>query len=81
MILSDSNITIRRISRENIGYKTGFPLSIDMEFYLAKVLEKELELARAIEIIVAELQNRYDFNLLEVYSLIQGAGSYISEAR
>lgn len=81
MILSDSNLTIRRISRESIGYKTGFPLTYDMEYSLAKVLERELELARAIAIIVAELKNRYDFKLLDVYSLIQGAGSYISEAR
>ncbi len=81
MVLSDSNLTVRRISREKIGYKTGFPLTFDMEYSLAKVLERELELARAIELIVAELKNRYDFNLLDVYSLIQGAGLYISEAR
>lgn len=81
MILSDSNFTIRRISRENIGYKTGFPLTYNMEYSLLKVLERELELVRAIEIIVAQIKNRYDFNLLDVYSLIQGAGTYISEAR
>ena len=81
MILSDSNITIRRICRENIGYKTGFPLNYDMEYSLSKVLEKELELARAVEIIVGELKSRYDFNLLDIYGLIQGSGAYISEAR
>lgn len=81
MILSDSNMKIRRLSRENIGYKNGFALTYNMEYSLLKVLEKELELARAIEIIVAEMKSRYDFNLLDIYSLIQGAGTYISEAR
>jgi len=81
MILSDTNITIRRKSREKIAYKTGFPLSYTMEYSLLKVLEKELELARVVEIIIGELKNRFDYNLLEIYGLIQGPGSYISEAR
>ena len=81
MILSDSNYNVRRISREKIGYKAGFPLTYNMEYSLTKVLEKELELARAIEIIVAEIRNRFDFNLLDIYGLIQGGSSYISEAR
>lgn len=56
-------------------------LSFDVEYALAKLLEKELELVRAVELIVGDIQSRYDYNILDIYSLIQGYGTFISTER
>jgi hypothetical protein len=81
MILSDSNYSIRRLARDRIGYRTGFTLPYDVELGLTKILERELELARAVEMLVADIKARYDFNILDIYTLIQGYGNFISTER
>jgi len=81
MILSDSNYSIRRLARDRIGYRTGFSLPLDVELSLAKVLERELELAKAVESLVAEIKSSPDFNILDIYTLIQGYGNFISNDR
>ncbi len=81
LILSDSNFTVRKNPREKCAYKRGFPMSYTMEHSLLKLLEKELELAREVEIIVGEIKNRIDYNLLDIHALIQGPGTNISQAR
>ena len=81
MILSDSNYSIRRLARDRVGYRTGFTLPYDVELSLTRVLERELELARAVEQLVADIKSRYDFNILDIYTLIQGYGSFISTER
>lgn len=81
MILSDGNYPIRRLSRDRIGYRTGFPITYDIESALAKLLEKELDLARTVELIISDIKARYDFNILDIYSLIQGNGHFISSER
>ena len=78
MILSDSNYSIRRLARDRIGYRTGFSLHYDVELSLTKILERELETARAVELLVADVKSRYDFNVLDIYTLIQGYGNFIS---
>lgn len=81
LILSDSNIIIRKKTREMIGYENGFTLTNGLEFSLTNVLEKELELARRVEKSLKELTNRLDYCLLDIYSLLKGQDTYISEAR
>ena len=81
MILSDSNYSIRRLARDRIGYRLGNILAYDVEYHLSKLLERELELTRSVEMLVADVRARYDFNVLDIYSLIQGYGNYISLER
>ena len=81
MILSDSNYSIRRLARDRIGYRSGNVLTYDVEYALTRLMERELELARAVEMLVADARARYDFNCLDLYSLIQGYGNYISSER
>ena len=79
MILSDTNYTIRRLAKDRIGYRSGFSLSYDVEYSLTKLFEKELDLARAVQVLVGDVKARYDYNLLDIYTLIQGTGSFVSE--
>ena len=81
MILSDSNYSIRRLARDRIGYRSGNILSYDVEYSLTRLLERELELARAVEILVGDVRARYDFNVLDIYTLIQGYGNFISSEK
>lgn len=81
MILSDSNYTIRRLARDRIGYRTGFALAYEVEAALTRLFEKELELARAVELLIGDIKARYDFNILNIYTIIQGYGSFISSER
>ena len=81
MILSDSNYSIRRLARDRIGYRSGMNLTYDVEYSLTRLFERELELARAIEMLVADVRARYDFNALDIYTLIQEYGNFISSER
>lgn len=81
MILSDSNYSIRRLARDRIGYRSGNILTYDVEYSLTRLFERELELARAVEMLVADVRARYDFNVLDIYTLIQGYGNFISSER
>lgn len=78
LILSESDYTQRKIARERIGYKKTYALSYDVEYSLVKLLERELDLARAVDLLITDLKARYDYNVLDIYSLIQGYGSYIT---
>jgi len=78
MILSDSNYSLRRLSRDRIGYSSSSILSYDVEYSLTRLFERELELARAVEMLTNEIKARYDYNVLDIYTLIQGYGNFIS---
>ena len=78
LIFSESDCAQRKIARERIGYKKSYALSYDVEQSLICLLERELDLARAVDFLVAQLKARYDYNVLDIYSLIQGYGSYIT---
>ena len=81
MIISDVDYSLRRLARDRVGYRTRDTLSYDVEYSLVKLIEKELELARSVELLVSEIKARYDFNALDIYSLIQGYGNFISSDR
>jgi len=69
---------MRKIARESSGYKKSYQLSYDVEFGLVRLLERELDLARAVELLVNDLKARYDFDIMEIYSTLQGYGNHIS---
>lgn len=81
LIISESNYAMRKIARERSGYKKSYALPYDVEFGLVRLLERELDLARAVELLVADLKARYDFNILDIFSLIQGYANHISIER
>jgi hypothetical protein len=78
LIFPESDCAQRKIAGERIGYKKSYALSYDVEHSLVSLLERELDLARAVDLLVAQLKARYDYNVLDIYSLIQGYGSYIT---
>ena len=78
MILSDANYSLRRLARDRIGYSSSNVLPYDVEYSLTRLLESELELARAVEILTADIKARYDFNVLDIYTLIQSNGNFIA---
>jgi hypothetical protein len=78
LVLSESDYAQRRIARERVGYKKSFSLSYDVEFSLLRLLERELDLARAVDLLITDIKARYDYNVFDIYSLIQGHGSYIT---
>lgn len=81
MVLSESNYSLRRLARDRLGYRTGYTLPYDVELSLTRLLERELDLARSVDLLVGDIKARYDFNILDIYSLIQGYGNYISSER
>ena len=81
MILSDSNFSLKRLSKIKIGYNSSNILPFDVEYSLTRFFERELELAKAVEMMTSEINNRHDFNVLDIYSLIQGNENFISRER
>jgi hypothetical protein len=81
MIISDSNYSLKRLSKIKVGYNCSNILPYDVEYSLARFFERELELSRAVEMITSEINNRYDFNVLDIYSLIQANENFISPER
>ena len=78
MILSESDYAQKKIARGRIGHKKTYSLSYDVEFSLVRLLERELDLARAVVLLVTDLKARYDCKIIDIYSSIQGYGSYIT---
>lgn len=56
-------------------------LSYDFECRLAKLFEKEMQIAKSVEINVAEIKNQPDYNLLNIYNTLKGSDNYISKGR
>lgn len=82
MIISESNYSERKIARDRISYnKSKYGLSYDVEFSLVKLLEKEIDLARAIGLLINDIKSRFDYNILDVYSAVQGYGDYITNEK
>ncbi len=79
MILSDSDFSKRRIVKDGKNSsRAKYGLNHDIEFSLVLLLEKELDLARAIDLLLNEIKCRFDYNIFDIYSAIQGYGDYIT---
>ncbi len=62
---------MRRIARDRIGsVYSSHILHPDIEYGLSKVFEKELELVRSIEITISDIKTRYDYNVSDIFSLL-----------
>jgi hypothetical protein len=80
-VVSESNYTLRRISRDRIGYRYNRLLvPYNVEYSFLKLLESELDLVRSVEILINDVRERYDFNVYDLYSSIQ-AYSYLTNEK
>lgn len=48
-------------------YKTYDPVPYDVEFSLVRLLEKELDLVKALSLAIRDLNLRYDFNVIDAF--------------
>ena len=71
LIISDFNYSLIRIARDRFGYPSRLTLPYDVEYSLAKVFERELELIRNTEVLLTDVKARYDFNAYDLYSSMQ----------
>ena len=64
-----SNRTLRELAtlRTSRTPKPGLILPYDVEYALARVLDRELEMQRQTEYLRGELSRRYDFNILDAF--------------
>lgn len=77
LVLSDTEYSIRRSARNNLSYSSYRESSLlpyDVEYSLSKVFERELELVRSTNVLLDDVKNRYDFNVLDVFSTIHTYG-------
>ena len=80
MVLSEVNYTLRRISRERVGYQYNrLTLPYDVEYSQSKLFERELDLVRNLELVLNDVKARYDFNVYELFSSIQSYSNLTSE--
>jgi hypothetical protein len=52
----------------------SYLLYTEVEYSLSKLLSKELELVKDVEIILSDLKTRYDFNISAIFNLLDQNG-------
>jgi len=73
LIVTDLKPSIRRFAQEKERFapkRVDLLLPYDVEYSLAKLLDRELELGRNIQLILSELSYRYDFNALDLFGCL-----------
>ena len=81
IILSDSNFTLRKRTREKIGSNYGKNnLPFKVEYTLVNLFNRELELIRSCWAIIKKIKSRADFNLQEIYHCMKGFDDINSES-
>lgn len=66
MIVSERN-SILRSSSLNSSYRSILPVPFDVEFSLVRLIEKELDFVKCLNSSIAEINLRYDFNVLDAF--------------
>ena len=80
LVVNEKNFTLKRHGRENVSHvKTRLTLPFDVEYSLAKVFERELDLIRNLQIVLSDLKLRRDFNVYELYSSVQSYSDLSSD--
>ena len=59
--------------------KNYYQLPFNIEYYLLKILEKEIQLSRNILNLLSQIKSRYDFNIHEIFHLIKGLNNNTSD--
>jgi hypothetical protein len=80
LVVNENNFSLRRHAREELSHvKTRLTLPFDVEFSLAKVFERELDVIRNLQIILSDLKLRRDYNVYELYSSVQSYSDLSSD--
>ena len=71
-IVTDTDQTLRNLALDRSSY---FPnrspfLAYDVEYFLVRLIEKEVELVRTLNSLLSELVLRYDYNPLSMFSAL-----------
>jgi hypothetical protein len=75
LIISGDDHYLRRIAKARLGYTyNSYMLPYDVEYSVCKVLEKELELIRGLEIILSDVKARFDFKAADVFNSLDCYG-------
>ena len=81
LVLSESNYTLRKLARERVGQccpRAVLPFNV--EFALVKLFEKEIDLARTLLQLNADVKMRLDFNVHNVFHLIKACNTITPES-
>jgi hypothetical protein len=71
LIIPESNSYLRTSARDRLGRSyLSSSLSYDVEYSLAKVLEKEVELVKNVDFTLTDLRSRYDFNIADIFATL-----------
>ncbi len=71
LIVSGNDYQLKNEAKDRIGYSyEAHLLYTEVEYSLCKLIEKELELVRDIEIIISDLKTRFDFDVNLIFGLL-----------
>ena len=75
LILNDENVLLNKIN--NFPTKK-FNLSFDIEYYLCKLLEKEILLVKNLEKLLFKLKERKDFSTFDLFLILKEENNFVS---
>jgi hypothetical protein len=77
LILSDADYSLKKKAEQLLF--TMRTVNFDVEYSISKLLERELDLIRSLDLALSEVRARYDFNVYDLYSSIQSYSYLTSE--
>ena len=75
LILNDENVLLNKIN--NFPTK-NFNLSFDVEYYLCKLLEKEILLVKNLDKLLFKLKERKDFSTFDLFFILKEENNFVS---
>ena len=75
LILNDENVLLNKIN--NFPTKK-FNLSFDIEYYLCKLLEKEILLVKNLDKLLFKLKERKDFSTFDLFFILKEENNFVS---
>lgn len=85
MVVTDLKPSLRRFAIEKSSYyykRSELILPYDVEYSLAKLLDRELEMGRNIQLNLSALSYRYDYNHYDLFDVLDNYKfSYITHEK
>jgi len=76
-VLTDSQPSLRKLSLDRALFgpkKVEYFLPYDVEYSIVKLLERELDLGKNLQIFLKDLSYRYDFNSYDLFKVLDNFG-------
>lgn len=81
LVLSESNYSLRELVRNRFSSSLlNSTMRFNVEYSIAKLLDKELDLVRSTRGFIEVIRERYDFNLHDIYHLLKGYKAITQES-